>query len=983
MKKALSILVCFVITFNLFSVSALADTTETRAAAVQSEKNYESYDAVQTLEDIVDIDEFEEALFNGFYYCSPTVDISDFNIRETTANVEAITEFIFNEMPENFHISSFYYWRSAGRITAIEPEYEMSASTYQRKYREFIAARDELLSGIKNNYYLDDVQKALLIHDRLALVCEYDFNGGEYRYDSYGAMVVGSAVCQGYTEAYDYLLEEVGIESYACSSDALNHIWNIVYINNRPYHVDVTWDDFAWDDGERGAVGVVGHENFLRSSNGIYSAGHTAYDYDTFPTSTTYDNYFWHRSESAFQLIDNEIYYVDNVSGSIKRYSDRATLYTLTATWKSPGGRTWQNQSRLASDGNYLYCSLNSAVYRCDVSETSYTQIYSPSLSSYESIYGFEYTNGYLVCDINTAPPEHASMSSLYQLKYAYTPPSTGASASVLTANSSYNASITIGGQEKYYVFTPSTSGTYVIYSTGTDDYEVSLYDAYDNLLDSNDDYDDSRNFRLEYNLSAGTQYKFGVQYYSSSKTGTIPFKFGRVYTITYNANGGSGAPSPQKKDYGKTAVLSNEVPVKGSYSFKGWATSSSTSTVSYQAGDNYNIESDITLYAVWGNGATALSANYSYNADISVGDQVKYYTFTPSTSGTYVIYSSGNYDTVVYLYNASGTEIAYNDDGGESTNFRLEYNLTAGTMYKFGVRYYSSSKTGTIPFKFGRVYTVTYNANGGSGAPSSQKKDYGKSITISDTVPVKSGHIFKGWGIHSAETTATYMPGSMYNYNGDITLYAIWQDNHTHTFRNYTTPATTTSNGKIVKKCTSCGYVESQSTIRKIGTIALSSASAVYNGKARTPGVVVKNSAGTTIASKYYTVSYQSGRKNVGRYKVTIKFKGYYSGTRNLYFTITPPKTAISKLTAGKKSFTVKVAKKSSQVTGYQIQYATYRNFKNAKSKTISSYKTTSYTLKNLTARKTYYVRVRTYRKTGGKNYYSPWSSYKTVKTK
>ena len=60
MKKALSILVCFVITFNLFSVSALADTTETRAAAVQSEKNYESYDAVQTLEDIVDIDEFEE-----------------------------------------------------------------------------------------------------------------------------------------------------------------------------------------------------------------------------------------------------------------------------------------------------------------------------------------------------------------------------------------------------------------------------------------------------------------------------------------------------------------------------------------------------------------------------------------------------------------------------------------------------------------------------------------------------------------------------------------------------------------------------------------------------------------------------------------------------------------------------------------------------------------------------------------------------------
>ena len=164
---------------------------------------------------------------------------------------------------------------------------------------------------------------------------------------------------------------------------------------------------------------------------------------------------------------------------------------------------------------------------------------------------------------------------------------------------------------------------------------------------------------------------------------------------------------------------------------------------------------------------------------------------------------------------------------------------------------------------------------------------------------------------------------------------------------------------------------------------IKLSATSYTYDGKTKTPTVTVTNSAGTKLSTKYYTVSYSAGRKNVGTYTATIKFKNGHSGTYKYTFKINPPKTTVSKLTAGKKSITVAISKKSSQVTGYQVQYSTSKSFSKPVTKTISSYKTTKYTLKSLSAKKTYYVRVRTYKKVGSTTYYSGWSTYKYVKTK
>lgn len=180
-------------------------------------------------------------------------------------------------------------------------------------------------------------------------------------------------------------------------------------------------------------------------------------------------------------------------------------------------------------------------------------------------------------------------------------------------------------------------------------------------------------------------------------------------------------------------------------------------------------------------------------------------------------------------------------------------------------------------------------------------------------------------------------------------------------------------------------GTVEAEFDIipAKISGASLSATAYTYNGKVKKPSVTVK-SGNVKLVGSDYTVTYASGCKNVGKYKVTVKGKGNCTGTKTLYFTINPKATSLSKVTAGKKSFKVKWSKVSSQATGYQIQYATNSKFtKNKKTVTVKSYKTTSKTVTKLKAKKKYYVKVRTYKKVGTTTYYSGWSKVKTVKTK
>lgn len=72
-------------------------------------------------------------------------------------------------------------------------------------------------------------------------------------------------------------------------------------------------------------------------------------------------------------------------------------------------------------------------------------------------------------------------------------------------------------------------------------------------------------------------------------------------------------------------------------------------------------------------------------------------------------------------------------------------------------------------------TYTISYNANGGSGAPSSQTKYYGKALTLSTVKPTKSGYIFQGWAT-SSDGSVAYASGESYTDNANLSLHAVWE---------------------------------------------------------------------------------------------------------------------------------------------------------------------------------------------------------------
>ena len=195
---------------------------------------------------------------------------------------------------------------------------------------------------------------------------------------------------------------------------------------------------------------------------------------------------------------------------------------------------------------------------------------------------------------------------------------------------------------------------------------------------------------------------------------------------------------------------------------------------------------------------------------------------------------------------------------------------------------------------------------------------------------------------------------------------------------------ATLTQDGYRKGTCIRCTESVTK-TIFHPEKFTLSNTSFTYNGKTHKPSITIQDSEGYTIAPSNYTVSYSnSNSKKVGKYTITVTFKENYEGSKTLTYYINPKGTALSKVSKGKKTFTAKWKKQTTETTGYEIQYSTNKNF-NSGNKTvkIKKNKTVSTTVKKLKANKTYYVRVRTYKTVSGKKYYSGWSSVKSVKTK
>ena len=345
------------------------------------------------------------------------IDVSSFRISYTEDLQEIVADSIYYKLPELFCVDqlSFIY---SEILRYVKVTYTCTAEEYTTMLAQCVSAADRLLNGIEGNAALGEAEKALLIHDRLALLCEYDPDGigdsepGPNARNMYGALVNNVAVCDGYSRAYLYLMNRVGIPCSYCRSETLGHSWNIVTIGGKPYHVDVTFDDVYPD-----ISGRVNHNNFLLSTKALRANEHAADDYSALPSDTTYDNYFWSCSKTAFVLAGDSIYYIDNDSGTLNRYADRKVLRRFDSTWRGYRG----SYSRLASDGTYLLYSTAQDVYRYNPNTGETEKIFSPSLPNGFLVYGFILSNGEICCELNDSPLFTASTKQQYTRRVAYT----------------------------------------------------------------------------------------------------------------------------------------------------------------------------------------------------------------------------------------------------------------------------------------------------------------------------------------------------------------------------------------------------------------------------------------------------------------------------------------------------------------------------------------------------------------------------------
>ena len=197
------------------------------------------------------------------------------------------------------------------------------------------------------------------------------------------------------------------------------------------------------------------------------------------------------------------------------------------------------------------------------------------------------------------------------------------------------------------------------------------------------------------------------IQTWTYNQTGAQKWKLEKIqteFTVKYNANGGTGAPASQKKEAGKTLTIATGIPTRNGYEFRGWGTASGSQNVAYLPGRNYTADADQTLYAVW-KAATAVTA--SQNVNVNIAGAGRMYRIVPQTTGTYQFESTGSLDTKATLYDAGGTVLASNDDGGNGRNFLLSYRLNQGETYYIEAKLYSNTATGIFEMKMNRKVTV------------------------------------------------------------------------------------------------------------------------------------------------------------------------------------------------------------------------------------------------------------------------------------
>ena len=207
---------------------------------------------------------------------------------------------------------------------------------------------------------------------------------------------------------------------------------------------------------------------------------------------------------------------------------------------------------------------------------------------------------------------------------------------------------------------------------------------------------------------------------------------FPRLY-VAYNANGGSSTPSTQTKYIGSRLTLASAIS-RTHYSFKGWSTSSTATSASYNAGQ-------VIDYEAWNSIAPAYAGNSGWN------------TLTPTHSGNTV--------TLYAVWGGNNYSVAYNANGGSSTP------STQNAVYPNSVTLASAIKRNNGTSTSNGTITISYNVNGGnSTAPTASTGTYTNTTTTTYT--------FEKWHLNSTTGTA-YSAGASYQPTSNVTMYAGW----------------------------------------------------------------------------------------------------------------------------------------------------------------------------------------------------------------
>lgn len=299
----------------------------------------------------IDTLEMEEYLYQQMKKCEETINVQKYNISKD--KIGDIVFGVINENPDLYFVKKkFSYSLSGSTVVSV-------MLTYDDSYDDnaFVDATREALAVVKPE--MSDLEKAVVLHDYLAVNCEYDKENldkgkvPDVSYTAYGTLVNRISVCEGYALAYKYLLNQAGIECLMVKSEAMNHAWNLIQLNGKYYQVDVTWDDPTWD-----LIGRARHKYMFRSDTAfvnncehhdwIVTEGSEAVDYKA--TDTSYDNAFWLKCNAPLVFVEEDCYYVTyNGTGVINKNSlsditgDGTTVCDI-GTWTVwNGSGFWQN----------------------------------------------------------------------------------------------------------------------------------------------------------------------------------------------------------------------------------------------------------------------------------------------------------------------------------------------------------------------------------------------------------------------------------------------------------------------------------------------------------------------------------------------------------------------------------------------------------------------------------------------------------------